>query len=571
MITFKSVEYKNFLSTGNVANRIDLDKYNTTIIVGINGNGKSTIIDALTFALYGKPFRNVTKGQLVNSINGKNTLVTVEFDTKGSSYKVNRGMKPNIFEIWKDGILVTQDAALKDYQAVLEQQILGISYRAFTQVVILGSATFVPFMQLSASARREVIEDILDIRIFSSMNTILKEKIQVTKRDLDKVSTSIQVVKSTIDNQKKIINTMIANKDEQTDKLHAIISVNKQEIILMESKMHEIEELIHTLSLSIADADITKESMDQANHMIVAINHANVTVAKSITFFTDNASCPSCSQNIPHEHKEPIRESLQHEYKTNLAEVNKLSLELERCRLRLIEIRKVQNQILSLRNEGYSYRSIADTLFKQNESLYEEIDNTQQDHGNIDLEKVKLKSHAEEAMEYVKHETALQERRSIEDISSILLKDTGIKTAVIKEYIPLINQLVNKYLTAMDFYISFTLDDAFNESIKSRYRDNFSYASFSEGEKARINIALLLAWREISRMKNSVNTNLLILDEIMENSLDSAGSECIMNLLSSLGDDVNVIVISHNVDAIVDKFKKVIKVEKRHDFSEIIA
>lgn len=570
MIIFKSIEYANFMSTGNVPNKVDLNTHNTTIIVGLNGDGKSTIIEALTFALYKKPFRNISKGQLVNSINGKNALVTAEFDTAGSSYKVIRGIKPNIFEIWKDSVLITQDAALKDYQAVLEQQILGISYRAFTQVVILGAATFVPFMQLPAASRREVIEDILDIRIFSTMNTILKDKVQITKRNLEKTNRDIQTIKTTVDHQKRLIDVMITNKSEQVHIIEEKIEANKLEIVKIEEENQKILSSIDILNMTIIDEININETIDHANHMITAVNHANISLAKSMSFFDDYDSCPSCSQNIPHEHKGGIRDSLKVEYDLNLVEIQELAAELERCRQRASEIWKVKTQILTLRNESYAFISSIGNLNKQNESLYTDIAATKKEHGNIDLEKAKLKEYASEAMERVKAKTILQEQRNIEDIASILLKDTGIKTAVIKEYIPVINQLVNKYLNAMDFFVSFTLDDAFNESIKSRYRDNFSYASFSEGEKARINIALLLAWREISKMKNSVNTNLLILDEVMENSLDNAGTEYIMQLLTSLGADVNVVVISHNTDQLSDKFDKIIKVEKRNDFSLII-
>lgn len=569
MITFKTIEYKNFLSTGNVANKIALNSHKTTLLVGLNGNGKSTIIDALTFSLYGKPFRNISKGQLINSITAKNTLTTVEFDTGGSSYKVIRGIKPNIFEIWKDGDLLNQDAAVKDYQAVLEQQILKINHRTFTQVVILGAATFVPFMQLPSSARREIIEDILDIRIFSVMNTLLKEKIQDTKKKLEQTNIDIQLSKSKIDNHQKLINSMVTSKDEHVSSIQDRIVKNLKEIQDADARITNINTQIDGLNLTIADGNTIEETISHANAMIKTINHSNIMLAKSMSFLDSNENCPSCSQNIPHEHKSSLRDSLKIEYDFNLTEITALALELERCRLRSIEVRKVQNDILSLKNETFTYASIIGTLNKQNESLALEISSMEADQGNIDIERNILKGFASAAIENVNVKTDLQEQRNIEDISSILLKDTGIKTAVIKEYLPAMNTLINKYLTAMDFYVSFELDESFSECIKSRYRDNFTYSSFSEGEKKRLDLAILFAWREIARLKNSANTNLLILDEVLEGSLDSTGTDFIMNLLSTLGDDVNIFVISHNTDQIQDKFERILTVEKKHDFSEI--
>lgn len=569
MILFKNIEYKNFLSTGNVTNRISLNENNTTLLVGKNGHGKSTIIDALTFSLFGKPFRNISKNQLINSINGKATLVTIEFDVAGSSYKVIRGIKPNIFEIWKNGEMINQDASVRDYQTVLEQQILKMNYRAFTQIVILGAATFVPFMQLTASNRREVIEDILDIRIFSNMNIILKDKIQSTKKAIDAIDTNILLVKSTVENQKKLIDTMMASKQSHIESVQSRIDNNKQEIKLTKTKSLDIIKTINDLQQQIVDGVSIQETISCAKGMIRNIEHSNSITKKSLGFFDTNDNCPSCAQNISHEHKTSIRDILQIDYDLNLVELEELQQELERCNIRKAEIDNITAEVLDAKKVIHGHKFTILALEQQIVNLEEDIKNALKDQGNIDLERDKLKAYASEAIENINAKTLLQEQRSIEDIASVLLKDTGIKTAVIREYLPAMNTLINRYLTAMDFYVSFELDESFNESIKSRYRDNFTYASFSEGEKKRLDLAILFAWREIARLKNSANTNLLVLDEVLEGSLDINGTDYIMTLLSSLGDDINVFVISHNVDQIQDKFDKILTVEKKHDFSEI--
>ncbi len=569
MINFRYCEWKNLLSTGNVPTRVELNTHSSTLIIGKNGNGKSTILDALTFALFNKPFRSITKPQLVNSINGKNLLVTVEFESAGSIYRVIRGVKPNLFEIWKNDVLITQDAALKDYQTVLEQQILKMTYRTFCQVVILGSSSFVPFMQLSASNRREVIEDILDIRIFSTMNNLLKEKIQYTKQQIENVTTSIQIAKSTVDNQQNLINSMMTSKQTHIESIQSRIDKNQKDIYTTEKNLKDTEGQIEVLQLQIADARVVHETISHANSMVKTIIHSNSIMEKTLGFFDENDSCPSCSQNIPHEHKSSIRETLQNEYDLNLVEIDQLNQEIQRCNDRMFEVNKIASEVLAAKNGIYTYTSAIKTLKEQNSGLELDIKTTQKDHGNIDVERDKLKEFANVAIENIATKTILQEQRNIEDIASILLKDTGIKTAVIKEYLPTMNTLINKYLTAMDFFVQFTLDESFNESIKSRYRDDFTYASFSEGERSRIDLALLFSWREIARLKNSANTNLLLLDEVLDGHLDSEGTDYITKILLDLGDTVNVFVISHITDQIIDKFANVITIEKRHDFSVV--
>jgi DNA repair exonuclease SbcCD ATPase subunit len=570
MIQFKSIEWSNLLSTGNVPNRIQLDSHNTTLIIGKNGNGKSTVLDALTFVLFGKSFRSISKNQLINSINGKNTKVSVEFDTNGSSYKVIRGIKPNIFEIYKNEELLTQDAALKDYQLILEQQILKMNYRAFTQVVILGSSSFVPFMQLSTGNRREVIEDILDIRIFSTMNSLLKEKIQTTKRELELVDNTINRSKSEIESQKSIIKNLETSKNKHVDSIRTRIDSNITEINDTNESISKIESEVDSLVMSISDANTLTEVISHAKSLLRTHTHNNDLLDKTIKFFDNNENCPQCSQEIPHEHKFSIKDNLVLEYEMNKSEIESITSEITSYVQRQKEIEQIDNKIRQLRNEIYTYNSKLEILTSQNRSLQSDIDNLQLDKGDIDKEKLKLKELANIAMENVKQKTSLQERRNIEDISSILLKDTGIKSAVIREYLPVMNTLINKYLSAMDFYVKFELDETFSETIKSRHRDDFTYSSFSEGEKNRIDLALLFAWREIAKLKNSANTNLLLLDEVLDGSLDVNGTDFIINLLTQLGDICNVFVISHNIDQIVDKFDRVLTVEKRNDFSVII-
>jgi|694.fasta_scaffold00052_55 DNA repair exonuclease SbcCD ATPase subunit len=570
MIQFKSIEWSNLLSTGNVPNRIQLDSHNTTLIIGKNGNGKSTVLDALTFVLFGKSFRSISKNQLINSINGKNTKVSVEFDTNGSSYKVIRGIKPNIFEIYKNEELLTQDAALKDYQLILEQQILKMNYRAFTQVVILGSSSFVPFMQLSTGNRREVIEDILDIRIFSTMNSLLKEKIQTTKRELELVDNTINRSKSEIESQKSIIKNLETSKNKHVDSIRTRIDSNITEINDTNESISKIESEVDSLVMSISDANTITEVISHAKSLLRTHTHNNDLLDKTIKFFDNNENCPQCSQEIPHEHKFSIKDNLVLEYEMNKSEIESITSEITSYVQRQKEIEQIDNKIRQLRNEIYTYNSKLEILTSQNISLQSDIDNLQLDKGDIDKEKLKLKELANIAMENVKQKTSLQERRNIEDISSILLKDTGIKSAVIREYLPVMNTLINKYLSAMDFYVKFELDETFSETIKSRHRDDFTYSSFSEGEKNRIDLALLFAWREIAKLKNSANTNLLLLDEVLDGSLDVNGTDFIINLLTQLGDICNVFVISHNIDQIVDKFDRVLTVEKRNDFSVII-
>jgi len=569
MIEFKSVQWKNFLSTGNSPNKVLLNKSQTTLIIGKNGEGKSTILDALCFSLFGKPFRNINKGQLVNSINGKGCSVEVEFDINGKEYKIIRGIKPNVFEIWQDGEMINQDAASRDYQKILEQQILKLNYKTFTQVVILGSASFVPFMQLPSSQRREVIEDILDIRIFSTMNQLLKEKVQETKDAITAIENEISTAKTKVDSQTQLIKTITEAKTSAIESIGAKISANSTEILHAEGEIQLIISEIDTLKASINDKETVAEDIDKAKSIRSKLLQKIETCEHNTEFFNEHDVCPSCSQDIAEEYKEGIIKDLNEKMLDNNTKIGELETILTNLNTKLSKINEVVDQITTKNIELSTRNSTITLLNKQVRELEAETQRVKSDTTNIDEEKGKLKDLAKEAIAKIGQKTQLQEQRNLEDVANILLKDTGIKTAIIREYLPIMNKLINKYLQAMDAYIHFELDEAFNESVKSRFRDDFTYASFSEGEKMRIDLAILFTWRQIAKMKNSVNTNLLLLDEIFDSSLDTAGTDYFLNLMNTLGENSNIFVISHKGDQLFDKFRSVIKFEKRNDFSII--
>jgi len=569
MIVFKSVQWKNFLSTGNSPNKVLLNKSQTTLIIGKNGEGKSTILDALCFSLFGKPFRNINKGQLVNSINGKGCSVEIEFDINGKEYKIIRGIKPNVFEIWQDGEMINQDAASRDYQKILEQQILKLNYKTFTQVVILGSASFVPFMQLPTTQRREVIEDILDIRIFSTMNSLLKEKVQETKDAIITIENEISTAKTKVDSQTQLIKTITEAKTSAIESIGAKISANSTEILHAEGEIQLIISEIDTLKASINDKETVADDIDKAKSIRSKLLQKIETCEHNTEFFSEHDVCPSCSQDIAEEYKEGIIKDLNAKMLDNNTKIGELETILSNLNDKLSQINKVVEQITDKNIELSTRNSTVTLLNKQIKELEAETQRVKSDTTNLDEEKGKLKDLAKEAIGKIGQKTQLQEQRNLEDVANILLKDTGIKTAIIREYLPIMNKLINKYLQAMDAYIHFELDEAFNESVKSRFRDDFTYASFSEGEKMRIDLAILFTWRQIAKMKNSVNTNLLLLDEIFDSSLDTAGTDYFLNLMNTLGENSNIFVISHKGDQLFDKFRSVIKFEKRNDFSII--
>lgn len=568
MLVFKKITYRNFLSTGNVPNTIDLNKHASTLITGRNGEGKSTILCALTFALFGKPFRNVTKGQLINSINGKNCLVEIEFATNGREYVVKRGIKPNVFEIWCDGEMINQDAALKDYQKVLEQQILKLNYKTFTQVVILGSATFVPFMQLPSTQRREVIEDILDIKVFSLMNSILKDKTASIKEEIQAIESSIVNHKTKIASQKKLIEVLETNRQTLIDGIQARIDANNTQIQTSQEQIKVINDSVDQLSAK-ADTTKVKEALTAANKMKMKVSTNLDNCNHTVEFFSENATCPTCTQDIAEEHKEKVLADVNkkiEDYQSKLQQVEsalaKLDAQHEKANKYADQLRDYSIEISTLTNQ-------IQMLTSQNQQMLTEIEQTSADAVNLTEEKTKMKELAEGAIELVTKKGEMLDARQLHDVASALLKDTGIKTAIIREYLPVMNKLINKYLSAMDFFVKFDLDESFQEVIRSRGRDAFTYSSFSEGEKRRLDLAILFTWRQIAKMKNSVNTNLMILDEILDGALDGAGIDYFLSIMNQFGDQTNIFVISHKVDQMVDRFDHVVRVEKKNDFSVI--
>jgi DNA repair exonuclease SbcCD ATPase subunit len=570
MLTFELLTWQNFLSTGNSPNTIYLNRSASTLVIGKNGEGKSTMLDALTFVLFGKPFRNINKNQLINSINGKNCVVTVEFKIGTAAYKIVRGIKPNIFEIYLNGVMINQDAAAKDYQKVLEQQILRLNYKTFTQVIILGSASFVPFMQLPAWQRREVIEDILDIGIFSTMNTILKERISETKDEMRSTESKIEIAKNSVVAQKKIITTMVSSKQEHVDHIRKQIADNDLEIKANEDRWAELSDKMNAIMASAENGKELKEETDKTIALRSKLNSKKEHIEETLQFFADNTTCPSCAQDIPHEHKTNIGSKFNKEYSDSIDSLNILQEAYDNLMIRHKKQNELNDQLMTLNTQSHAIRTANKMLMNHSKTLNKDAEDAKRDTGNIDVEKQKLKQIADDAMSLINRKNELATERNIQEVSALLLKDTGIKTAIIKEYLPVMNKLINGYLTAMDFYVHFELDESFNEVIKSRFRDEFTYESFSEGEKMRIDLAILFTWRQIAKMKNSVNTNLLVLDEIFDSSLDNSGTDYFLSIMNAIGDKSNIFVISHKGDQLFDKFHSVIKFEKKNDFSSIV-
>lgn len=566
MINFQKVSYKNFLSTGNVPNVIELNKHSATLITGKNGYGKSSILCAITYALFGKPFRNINKPQLINSINQKNMLVEIDFEIGGTSYTVRRGMKPNVFQIIRDGKLLNEESDNRDYQKILEQQILKLNYKTFTQVVILGSATFVPFMQLPAQKRREIIEDILDIKVFSTMNSILKEKYSKLKGELGDIDINITTTKTKIDAQKKLIDTIQESKDTLRNSVQTKIDENNDAIQksrkIIEEYSIKNEKILEKRSKYV---DVSK-NIQQAEKMMVKFNTILSTYQKDVEFFDNNDVCPRCDQNIQSEHKNHVLVDINQNVQDYQTKLNQVSKAHEKLSKQLETLKSIDKEISSNNMIIAEHNNIITMLNNSNIKLNNELNTTIS--GDMTEETETLNDLTQHYSKLSESKTTMMETKQVYDVASTLLKDTGIKTAIIHEYIPVINKLINKYLNSMDFYAQFELDDTFQEVIRSRNRDIFSYNSFSEGEKQRISLSIMLTWRHIAKMKNSANTNLLIMDEIFDSSMDTDGVDLLSDMLKELT-GTNVFVISHRDISNSDVFDHTIRFKKQNDFSII--
>ena len=569
MIKFKKIRWKNFLSTGGQFTEVEFTKSSSTLIVGENGAGKSTILDAICFVLFNKPFRNINKPQLMNTINGKLLVVEVEFSIGNKDYRIVRGMKPGIFEIYCNDLLLNQDAAARDYQKYLEESILKLNYKSFTQIVILGSASFTPFMQLALGSRREIIEDILDIQIFTVMNAVLKDKTTDIKARITEIENDITLGKNKVKLHQQYIATLENDKQKKVEDVQKRILESNAEISQLNAGMLVEQEKETSCKSSISDADEKRNKRTEMGALLRKLSERITNQETSIQFYHDHDVCPTCSQDLDEHLKGSAIELHTHKREEVQSAIETLGLQLEGVETRLNEIDAIEKKISEYTSNIIRYQSkiIASQTYIQ--KLQADLAVNNNDTANIEDETRKLKNLAKEVVSLAGEKSKLSEDKHYLDIAGVLLKDTGIKTKIIRQYLPAINKLVNKYLAAMDFFVHFELDESFNEVIKSRHRDEFSYASFSEGEKQRIDLALLFTWRTIAKMKNSASTNLLLLDEVFDSSLDTNGTDYVMNLLNTIGEDTNVFVISHKGDQLLDKFKSVIKFQKYQNFSRI--
>lgn len=568
-IHFETVRYKNILSTGDAWTEVRLDSNKSTLIVGENGAGKSTMLDAICFALYGKPFRKINKPQLVNSINQKGMVVELNFRVGAASYIVKRGIKPAIFEIWKNGDLLNQDAAARDYQAYLEQNILKLNFKSFGQVVVLGSSTFVPFMQLPAASRREVIEDLLDIQIFTTMNTLLKERVTSNKENITDIKYKIDILDNKIESAKDHNESIRKIKQTEVKRIKERV---KEQLAIIEAEESSIETVSVTMDdlvTSIADKSSEQKKLDDLDKIDSKLESRFKQITKEVKFYENHDNCPTCKQGIEHEFKEQTTLSHMDKVKEIEGAREQIAERRHKHTGRLSSISDIEDEISQHHLKVSEHR--ANVRFAKNtlKGIKKELDDAEQEVEAIDTSTI---SNLEQDLKayHSTQETLFDDRETLSVVAS-MLKDGGIKTRIIKQYVPIMNKLINKYLAAMDFFVQFELDESFNETIKSRFRDVFSYASFSEGEKLRIDLALLFTWRAVSKLRNSVSTNLLIMDEIMDSSLDDAGTEEFLKIINELTADSNIFIISHKGDQLHDKFDHTIRFEKVKNFSRMAA
>jgi DNA repair exonuclease SbcCD ATPase subunit len=569
MITFQKIKYKNLLSTGNSFTELDLSKNPTTLIIGQNGSGKSTFLDALSYVLFGKPFRKINKPQLVNSINDKNMVVEIDFTIGTKEYFIRRGMKPNIFEIFQDGVLLNQDAAKKDYQEILEKTILKLNHKSFCQIVVLGSSTFVPFMQLSSNQRREIIEDLLDIQIFSVMNTLLKEKVTQNKTDLQEVKYQLDLIQEKILVHKDLIQRIRKNNDDSIieiqNKIQEAIDKIESYIDLVNQKQEEEAKLRE----SISDQNSVIKKRENVTGLIKSLKDKLKKLDSDVNFYHSNDNCPTCKQGIDHTFKDNVLETKRKSIQETSDAVATLSTNLIEIESRLSSINVTSMEIAAIQRKISEYNGHIASGNAYILNMDKELKSLKSKNFDDTNEVAELEKYHQDWKEKEKLREQYIVDKELLDVASILLKDGGIKAKIIKQYVPVINKLINKYLSIMELPVGFELNESFEETIKSRFRDVFSYDSFSEGEKQKLDLAILFTWRAIAKMRNSSSTNLLIMDEIFDSSLDVNGVEQLLSIIESISGENNIFIISHK-ESMMDKFTNIVRFEKRKDFSRIV-
>jgi DNA repair exonuclease SbcCD ATPase subunit len=566
---FTKLSWRNFLSTGNYKTTLDLTKDTNTLISGENGAGKSTILDALCFSLFGKSFRGINIPQLPNSINEKDCEVEIEFTIGKDSYRVFRSLNPKKFEIYKNGNLIDQDSKSKDYQKILEEQILKMTYKSFCQVVILGSSNYVPFMKLTAKDRRLVVENLLDIDVFSVMNTLVRAKLQVAKEYIKDIDHKVELVKSKVDEKEKLIKTLLKKSSDSAESYKGEIEESRKQIEELRSEIKKQQENIDRLLEKVKDKDEVPRKLLKMEGLEQQLKNKIKNIDKNVKFYKENDICPSCKQDIEEHHKECVFKEKGEERKEVEEGITELVENIDTTGKRLDDINIVLQEINSLQTQINEKQNQIDSSLRYIEKMQKNIEGIMEEGEEVEESKKELNELIGEGKGYVGDRKKQAEDKHYYEIASTLLKDSGIKAKIIKHYLPIMNKLINKYLANMDFFCQFDLDENFNETIKSRHRDEFTYHSFSEGERLRIDLSLLLAWREVARLKNSVNCNLLILDEVFDSSLDSVGTEEFLKLLTTFGNRANIFVISHKSDTMTDKFSNHIVFEKKNNFSRI--
>jgi len=567
MIVFEEIKWKNFLSTGNSFTEVKIDDAPSHLILGSNGAGKSTLLDALCFVLFNKPFRKIIRRQLINSINERECVVEIKFFIGSVKYKIIRGIKPNVFEIYRNGQLLDQDAANKDYQSYLEKSILKFNFKSFTQVVILGSSTFVPFMQLTAPNRREVIEDLLDIQIFSRMNLLLKDRVKDIKDNQKECEHLMQIAEQQVAMQKNTIDNMEKMNDDYMKRLHDQFDENEKRIAELSAEVDCKKILIEEYGLKVNNMPDNQKLHEELRDMRAKIKSNLKRAQKEVAFYKNNDECPTCTQKLPAKLKKKNVESAEERVEKMTGGLDDITVKINDCFHTIKQQKETCDRITTVQTEILGHQRETESLLIKSKKI---LTDTEAEAPDVKKEKIKLsdfvKKHKKTAKDCSK---VNHEADNLKTVSS-LLRDGGIKSRIIAKFIPIINQRINKYLQSMDFFVNFTLDEEFNEIIKSRFRDEFSYASFSEGEKQKIDLSLLFTWRDIAKMKNSAATNLLILDEVFDSSLDSASTEELFKILRGLDSKTNFFVISHKGDILLDKFDTTLRFEKVNDFSKVV-